>query len=94
MKSVYGAFFTENMSSMMMLYSNPSSSKIIATFHGFGELGNAGVELVDEEWLVGELRRWVRGKDRWSIDLLVFWRELPMVPCFACKTKLNSCGKT
>lgn len=33
-----------------MLYSSPSSSRIIATFRGFGEFGNAGLELVDSRF--------------------------------------------
>jgi hypothetical protein len=31
------------MSRRMTLYSNPSSSRMIATFHGFGEFGNAAL---------------------------------------------------
>jgi hypothetical protein len=64
------------MSSMMMLFSNPSSSRIIAAFHGFGELGNAGMELVDESWLVGELRRWVRAN---TDGVQIYW--LPSRSC-------------
>jgi len=66
LRSVYGFFLTENMSKRMMLYSMPSSSSTMATFHGFGELGNASHVRLNLELWKG------RSSYRLSRDLLVY----------------------
>jgi len=66
LRSVYGFFLTENMSNRMMLYSMPSSSSTMATFHGFGELGDAGHVRLNLELWKG------RSSYRLSRDLLVY----------------------